>query len=136
MGKPPATEWVIHDRTALINALKAIQAKRKFSLEDLFVRMGARLLNRFLRNEQANLQTDTLFKAMDALGVEWVIREPKVPKGTKRLDLIRAQQAQKAESGTSAPVDLDRDEQGKLTRALTPEEYDEVERTLARYTDL
>lgn len=134
-------EWVVHDAASLRKAMAGMKAKRRFSLEDLFQRMGARLLNRFLAGEQDNLRSDTIFKALEAMQFEMVIREPSTSKTQKRLALLReekekGQQALLREIAEEQAVPGDRDEQGKLTRPLTPQEQAAVQALLERYADL
>lgn len=140
MAEKVATEWVFRDRAGLIAALDGAKRKRRFSLEDLYVSMGARLLNRFLRGEQANLQTDTLFKAAEALDMEWVLRERSDTKAQRRVAHLKAEKearekkAMLTEAVEEVIVPTDRDEQGKLIRPLTAEERAQVEAILAEYS--
>lgn len=137
----PVNEWVIYDNESLRKALNAAKSKRKLSLEDLFHKIGARLLNRFLRGDQENLYIASVFKACDAMELEVVIREPQRTKTQKRLDALRAERerAQKAmlrEAVEEQVTQVDRDEQGKLTRPLTKAEVAEVNELLERYSNL
>lgn len=137
----PVNEWVIHDNESLRKALNAMKSKRKLTLEDLFHKIGARLLNRFLRGDQENLYIASVFKACDAMEFEIVIREPQRTKTQKRLDALRAERemAQKSmlrEAVEEQVTQVDRDEQGKLTRPLTKDEVAQVNELLERYSNL
>lgn len=134
MTSPHEREWVIHDTEALRQALMALQRKRKLTLEDLFHRMGGRLLNKFFRGEQSNLHTSTLFKARDAMSFEIVIREPRTSKTQQRLDKLRAEQEARqagllkeaAEEAVAAKTGQD---------PLTPELRAEVSKMLDQFHD-
>ena len=133
MSKP--NEWVITDSARLRLALGELKSKRKLSLEDLFHKMGGMLLNQFLHGKQDNLRSDTIFKAIEALGVQLVIREPATSKMQQRLEMLRVERRNLVAQALNDEVTqaLDRDEQGRLTRALTPQEVAEVEQFLEPY---
>lgn len=134
-------EWVVHDAASLRRAMAGMKAKRKLSLEDLFHRMGARLLNRFLTGDQENLRSDTIFKALTAMGFEMVIREPSTSKTQQRLAALRAERetAQLALLHRAAEEEVApgcRDVDGNPTRELTDQERAQVDEVLKRYTNL
>lgn len=134
-------EWVVHDAASLRKAMAGMKAKRKKNLESLFRLMGSRVLNRFLAGEQDNLRSDTIFRALEAMQFEMVIREPSTSKTQKRLALLReekekGQQALLREIAEEQAVPGDRDEQGKLTRPLTAQEQAAVQALLERYANL
>lgn len=130
----PVNEWVIHDADSLRAAIRGMKAKRKLSLEDIFHKMGSRVLNKIIRGEQDNLRSDSIIRAVNELGFELVIREPQRTKTQQRLAALRAERDKVPPE--SAVADPDRDGQGKLTRPLTDEERSQVEDLLERYSDL
>lgn len=132
-------EWEVYDKESLMEAMNAIKAWRKFSFEDLFRRMGSHLLNRFLRGKQAQIQTETIFKFLQATDMVMVIRAPRKSKTKQRLDVLRAereaaqvQETAKAEQRKNEAEG--RDAQGKLNRPLTEAEKAEAEALLAQYS--
>lgn len=103
MSRRPTIEWVLTDTESLRTALSAMKKQRRLSLEDLFHRMGARLLNRFFRSEQDDLYFRTVMKAVEAMEYELVIREPQKTKTQQRLEALR-----KEREGTRAGEDRGR----------------------------
>lgn len=99
----PKIEWVLTDTESLRTALSSMKKHRKLSLEDLFHRMGARLLNRFFRKEQDDLYFRTVMNAVTAMEYELVIREPQKSKTQQRLEALR-----KEREGTRAGEDRGR----------------------------
>lgn len=127
-------EWVVHDKESLRQALMAVQRKRKLSLEDLFHRMGGRLLNRFFQGKQETLQTSTIFKALDAMGIEMVLREPKTSKTQQRLAALRAEQeAKQADLLQQTAEEAVAEKTGG--DPLTPELRAEVDKMLKEFRD-
>lgn len=134
MTSPHDREWVIHDKESLRQALMAVQRKRKLTLEDLFHRMGGRLLNKFFRGEQDNLHTSTLFKARDAMGFEIVIREPRTSKTQQRLAALRAEQ-EAAQAGLLQEAAEEAVAEKTGGDPLTPELRAEVDKMLHDFRD-
>lgn len=130
----PVNEWVIHDAHTLRVAIRGMKAKRKLSLEDIFHKMGSRVLNKIIRGEQDNLRSDSIIRAVNEMGFELVIREPQRTKTQQRLAALRAERDR--DRPEPADADPDRDEQGKLTRPLADGERAEVEELLERYSDM
>lgn len=132
MTNPNDREWVVHDNDSLRAALQAIQRKRKLTLEDLYHRMGGRLLNRFFQNKQDNLQTSTIWKAQQAMGFEIVIREPRTSKTQQRLAKLREQQqAQRDTLLQEAAEEVVLEQTG--LGVITPELRAEVDRMLKEF---
>jgi hypothetical protein len=137
----PVNEWIIHDAASLRKAMAGMKAKRRLSLEDLFHIMKVRVLNRFLAGEQDNLRSDTIFKAVNGMNFEMVIREPSTSRTQKRLAALKAEkeQAQAAllrQVAEDQVIPGDRDSDGRLTRPMTEQEKAQVEELLERYTHL
>lgn len=89
MSSRPNIEWVLTDTESLRTALSAMKKQRGLSLEDLYHRMGARLLNRFFRREQEDLYFRTVCNAVESMGYELIIRAPQTTKTQQRLEALR-----------------------------------------------
>lgn len=152
MTRRPNIEWVLTDTESLRAALSAMKKQRKFSLEDLYHRMGARLLNRFFRREQDDLYFRTVMSAVTAMEYELVIREPQKTKTQQRLEALRKERegtrAGQVNGRAARPnpefdpelpeprkisFDPRRDEQGRILGKLTDEEKAQAEALLDQY---
>lgn len=153
MSSRPQIEWVITDTESLRAALSAMKKHRKLSLEDLYHRMGARLLNRFFRKEQDDLYARTVINAVLAMEYELVIRVPQASKTQKRLDALRRERegtrAAQAMGRAMRPdpsfdpelpeprkmsFDPRRDENGRIIGKLTEQEKEQAEALLDEYS--
>lgn len=148
----PKIEWVITDTESLRAALSAMKKHRRLSLEDLYHRMGARLLNRFFRKEQDDLYARTVISAVLAMEYELVIRVPQTSKTQQRLDVLRKERegtrAGEAKGRAARPnpefdpelpeprkmsFDPRRDPAGRIVGKLTDEERAQAEAVLEQY---
>ncbi len=148
----PKIEWVLSDTESLRTALSSMKKHRNLSLEDLFHRMGARLLNRFFRKEQDDLYFRTVMNAVTAMEYELVIREPQKTKTQQRLDVLRKERegtrAGEVKGRAARPnpafdpelpeprkisFDPRRDEKGRIIGKLTDEEKAQAEALLDQY---
>lgn len=153
MSRRPNIEWVLTDTESLRTALSAMKKQRGLSLEDLYHRMKARLLNRFFRREQDDLYFRTVMSAVTAMEYELVIREPQKTKTQKRLEALRKERegtrAGEVKGRAARPnpefdpelpeprkmsFDPRRDENGRIIGKLTEQEKEQAEALLDEYS--
>lgn len=137
----PVNEWIIHDTQSLRDALDGMRRKRKLSFEGMFHRLGGRTIGAFLKGRQDNVRSDSLISAVNGLEFELVIREPQRTRTMQRLEALRAESRQAKKDSLVLAMEeqasgVGRDESGKLTRELTPQERAQVEELLERYSNL
>lgn len=152
MAGRPNIEWVLTDTESLRTALSAMKKQRGLSLEDLYHRMKARLLNRFFRREQDDLYFRTVMNAVTAMEYELVIREPQKTKTQQRLEALRKERegtrAGEVKGRAARPnlefdpelpeprkmsFDPRRDPAGRIVGKLTDEERAQAEAALEQY---
>lgn len=137
MAKAPTPEWIVTDNASLKRALDAMRSQRKLNWEGVFSRVGIRNIYNFVIGKQDNLHSGSIFKFVNGLEYELVIRPISKPKLQRRLDLLREEHAQAkqaiAQAKEAAEFEAEgRDETGRL-RVLTEAQRAEADALLDRY---
>lgn len=156
----PKVEWTLTDLDSVTKALKGMMGTKKLKQEGLAGLMGGRNLFSNLFNGKAkNVNITTFLEAAAAMGFEVKVSFPTDNISKLRLDALKVEKAQLmalkaaaaaseaqrqaeqemvkfAEDQVLAAKDepVERDEEGKLIRALTDDERAEVEKILAGYS--